>query len=341
MIKKVNVKYMTKQEWLNERSKSIGGSEMGSILGMNPWQSAYALWCERTGRTRPFEGNLATEVGTALEPFVADKFAEISGLGHRVMKSNFLYRNDKCPHMHASPDRLIYAARSTNAAIQAGLECKTTSAWNTQSFKGIEFPMQYYAQCVAYMTVLEVGTWYVAVLVGNHDFHIYKLVRQGVAPFVAGNDFDRPGIEDWVEGVITVDDDDVSALKEAADAFWHNLEEDVAPPPDGKDSSTEAIKTQYPRDNGAEIWLDGHQGDVNELILLKAEAKEIDEKIKAIENIFKYEMGEAEKAHVGTNLITWKTSNRTSVDTKKLKAEMPDIYTMYSRTSETRTFSIK
>lgn len=332
---------MTRQEWLDERSKSIGGSEMGAILGMNPWQSAYALWLERTGKRPPFTGNMATEVGTALEPFVADKFAKISGLGKRVMKSNFLYRNDKCPHMHASPDRLIYSAVSTKTPIVAGLECKTTSAWNTQHFKGIEFPMQYYAQCVAYMTVLEVGTWYIAVLVGNHDFHIYKLVRNGVAPFVAGNDFNRPGVEDWVEGVITVDDDDVEALKEAAEGFWWNIESDIAPPVDGKESSTEALKEQYPHSNGAEIWLDGHQGDVNELILLKAQGKEIDEKIKAIENMFKLEMGEAEKAHVGANVITWKSSPRTTVDSKKLKAEMPDIYTMYSKTSETRTFSVK
>ena len=227
MISKVSTMGMTKDEWLKERSKSIGGSEIGAILGMNPWQSAYALWCERTGKTAPFEGNLATEVGTALEEFVADKFATVSGLGHNVMRTHFIYRNDEYPHLHASPDRLIYASRSTNATLLAGLECKTTSAFNTRKFRGVDFPMQYYAQCVAYMAVLNVDTWYLAVLVGNHEFHIYKVIKGGTPPMTVTEG-------EWIEGTIIVDEEDFDAIREAAADFWSKLETGIAPPPDGK-----------------------------------------------------------------------------------------------------------
>jgi len=34
-------------EWHAERSLGIGGSEVGTILGLNPWESAYALWAKK------------------------------------------------------------------------------------------------------------------------------------------------------------------------------------------------------------------------------------------------------------------------------------------------------
>ena len=95
---------------------------MGAIMGTSPWSSAYSVYCERKGLYPAFEGNLATETGTYLEEFVAKKFAEISGL--TVNKTQFLYRNDECPYLHASPDRLIIGAKRRPVA---GLECKTTS----------------------------------------------------------------------------------------------------------------------------------------------------------------------------------------------------------------------
>ena len=76
-------------------------------------------------------------------------------------------------------------------------------------------------------------------------------------------------------------------------------------------------------------------------MLLKARKKELEEKISGIENIIKAEMGEAEKATCSGHVITWKNSDRTTLDSKKLKTEMPDVYTMYSKTSQSRSFSIK
>ena len=37
-------------EWNELRSKGIGGSEIGTIMGFNPWESAFALWAKRTGQ---------------------------------------------------------------------------------------------------------------------------------------------------------------------------------------------------------------------------------------------------------------------------------------------------
>ena len=332
MIRKIPIKDMNKAEWLEERSKSIGGSEIGAVLGLNPFQSAYALWLERTGKAPAFEGNLATDVGTALEAFVAERFAKVTGFGARVMNSYFLYRNDKYPHLHASPDRLIHETVGTKSAVFAGLECKTTSEWNTKKFKGIEFPVQYYAQCVQYMMVLNCYEWYLAVLVGNREFHIYRLLR-GVETLT-----DHP---DWLDGQIIVDNDDINALAEAAEDFWQKIELNIAPVPDGSKSSTDALNEQWPESFDHEIDLSFRSQEIEELLALKEKKKEIEARAAEIENIIKAEMGDSERARVGDHKISWKSSTSSSFDSKAFKAACPDLAAQYSKPSTTRRFLVK
>ena len=37
-------------DWHEARAYSLGGSEIGTIMGLNPWESAYALWAKKTGK---------------------------------------------------------------------------------------------------------------------------------------------------------------------------------------------------------------------------------------------------------------------------------------------------
>ena len=41
---------MSHQEWLEDRRKGIGGSDVATILGLNQYKSAYQLWLEKTGQ---------------------------------------------------------------------------------------------------------------------------------------------------------------------------------------------------------------------------------------------------------------------------------------------------
>ena len=41
MIIKIKTSDMSRADWLSERRKSIGGSEIGAILGLNKYASAY------------------------------------------------------------------------------------------------------------------------------------------------------------------------------------------------------------------------------------------------------------------------------------------------------------
>jgi len=63
-------------EWLEVRRAGIGGSEVATICGLNPWQSAYTLWATKRGLIAPQTESSALEWGKRLEPVVIEKFAD-------------------------------------------------------------------------------------------------------------------------------------------------------------------------------------------------------------------------------------------------------------------------
>ena len=321
-ITKKSISGLSREEWLELRKQSIGGSEIGAVLGMNPWQSAYSLWCERTGRKAAFEGNLQTRIGTALEETIAKLFEETSGI--KVQRTNFIWYNSDYPHMHASPDRLAVSGKT-------GLEIKTTSAFNTSRFRGEDFPEQYYAQAVQYMAVLEYTQWFIAVLIGNHAMKIYQLVRDPEIP--------RP---EWADGRLVVEDGELTALRDAAQAFWTCLETDTPPGVDGSDATTEALEEVYPEaGEGAEpMTFFGRDALVDEWFSIKAQADALEDRKKEIRNILCADMGLAETGWCGEHKVTWKNQTRSTFDAKAAVKDHPEL-NRYYKTSTTRVFTIK
>lgn len=61
-------------EWIEYRQNKIGCSEIATIIGWNPYKTAYDLFLEKVGKRPKFEGNFATERGKMLEPIALDLF---------------------------------------------------------------------------------------------------------------------------------------------------------------------------------------------------------------------------------------------------------------------------
>ncbi len=321
MIIKTPIADMSHEEWLEERKKTIGGSEIGAILGMNPWQSAYSLWAERTGRIPGFEGNMATKVGTFMEEFVAKLFEEESG--KKVQRTNYIYRNTDYEGLHASPDRLLVSE-------DAGLEIKTTSAYNSGKFKGVEFPQQYYAQAVQYMAVTERRQWYIAVLIGNTDFRMYHLTRDPMP---------KP---DFCITSILVEDGEIEALYEAALDFLDCLKRDVPPAMDGSEATSDALKEIYPGGGTATVQLYGRDGMVERWLDLKKQIKLLVEEQDAIANTLCADMGDNEVATSGGHKVTWKRkAGAMRFDHKRAVEDHPELAAYYSEGKPSRVFSIK
>lgn len=65
-------------EWHNFRSKGVGSSEIGTVMGMNQYKTCHQLWLEKTNQVKPedLSKNFFIARGTALEPIARDIFNE-------------------------------------------------------------------------------------------------------------------------------------------------------------------------------------------------------------------------------------------------------------------------
>lgn len=321
-LEKISVLGMTREDWLKERRNSIGGSDVGALLGLNRYRSPYTVWAEKSGLLPEQPDNEAMRQGRDLEDYVAKRFAERSG--KQVTRYNYLLRNPDCPHLHANIDRRILGEKS-------GLECKTASALNMKVYAGGQFPESYYAQCVSYLAVTGWERWYLAALVLNKAFFVYQLTTV--------EDDKTP---EWCDGSVYVPKSEIEALKSLASDFWERYVETRTPPPvDGSDSTTESIKGFLGKDNGSEVELFGREGSLAAYFQLMDTKKGIEQQMEEIKQMLMLDMGGASKGRCGAYKISWSGQERRTLDAGKVKKLYPgiDLDSCY-KTTYVRPFKI-
>lgn len=323
MLTKISTANMSREDWLAERRNSLGGSDMGAVLGLSRWRSPYSVWAEKTGRLPPEEDNEAMRHGRDLEEYVASRFAEKSG--KQVRRMNYLLRNDEAPYIHANIDRRVLGERS-------GLECKTASALNLKSYAGGEFPDSYYVQCVTYLTVTGWERWYLAVLILGKGFQIYQITT-----------IEGDTVPEWCESSVYVSQAEMDALKSGAKRFWEGyVLTDTAPPADGEEATGEAISTIYSEDSGGEVQLFGREAMLREYFAIGAQIKELQRDMDTIKQTIQQDMGEASEASCTGYSVTWKNQSRTTFDAKQFAKDHPRMdLSAYYKTSKFRSFKIK
>lgn len=303
MITKISTS--SHEEWLALRHKYIGGSDAAAVVGLNAFVSPYALWAEKTGRLPGFEGNLATEVGTYLEDFVAKLFERETG--KKVRRCNQSWINSDYPWAIANIDREIVGE-------DAGLEIKTTSELNIKKFKNGEFPANYYCQCMHYMAVTGKKRWYLAVLIGNREFKWFCIER---------------------------DEEEIKALMAAEEHMMHLIATDTPPIADGHAKTGETLLALHPNSTDDSIGIGMYERDLDTYINLKERSKELDEQIASIENKLKAHLGDCGTGDGERYKVTWKSQSRSTFDAKRFGADHPDMdLSMYYKTTNTRPFRV-
>lgn len=299
------VKTASREEWLKLRSHYIGGSDAAAVVGLNPFSSPYALWAEKTGQMPGFSGNLATEVGTYLEEFVAQKFA--AETGKKVRKCNQSFLNSAYPWAIANIDREIVGE-------DAGLEIKSTSELNMKKFKGGEYPANYYCQCVHYMAMTGKQRWYLAVLIGNRDFRWFTIER---------------------------DEAEIAALMGAEADLWALVKNHTPPVADGSRATTDAIKTIYAESSEDTVDLTLKLPALLQYIDLGKQIAELETMRDEAANKIKSFMGEAGGGECDGFRVSWKSSTRRTFDSKKFAKENPGLdLTGYYKETSARTFRV-
>lgn len=154
------------EKWLKLRKTGIGGSDAGSICGMNPYASPMSVYQDKTSDEVADLDNESMRQGRDLEDYVARRFMEETRF--KVKRSNMMYRSKEHPFMLADVDRLIVGQ-------DAGLECKTASAYSADKWKDREIPPHYLLQCCHYMAVTGKREWYIAVVILGREFKYAKI----------------------------------------------------------------------------------------------------------------------------------------------------------------------
>ncbi|GHU76467.1 hypothetical protein AGMMS49992_22190 [Clostridia bacterium] len=139
----IDMRGMSREQWLEERRKGIGGSDAAAILGKNSFKSAYTVWADKMGHSDDGDSEAARQ-GRDLESYVAQRFVEETGV--KVARVNSILVSKEYPWMRANIDRRI-----VSGGAFVGLECKTSRDIWLQKFKNGEYPLEYYAQCQHYI----------------------------------------------------------------------------------------------------------------------------------------------------------------------------------------------
>lgn len=297
----------SRAEWLSCRRQGIGGSDAAVIVGLNRFGSPLRLWADKHGLGGEAEETEVMRQGTDFEEYVARRWAEATG--KKVRRRNYMFRNTDYPFAIADVDREVVGEN-------AGLECKTTSVYNKSDFENGEIPPTYYVQCQHYMAVMGYDRMYLAVLVLSKAFYRFVIER---------------------------DEQEIAALMEQEKGWWAEyIEGDSVPDPDGSEEDGAFIRERFPDSDGGEVFLADRAPDFERMQELDAQIRELTSERDALKQAIMQDMGDATLASALNGwTASWKPQASSRLDSKKLKAEFPQVYADCLIESVSRVFRYK
>lgn len=295
-----------RNEWLTLRRYGIGSSEVGTILGVNPYDTPYQLWLRKTGRTQPTDETFAMKAGHILEDAVAQFFADETG--RTIIKSSagdWLIYDSDTPHLRVSPDRTYWLSslRSGPRAQKGILECKTTQ----RTIDALDLPRPWYCQLQYQLGVAGFEQGAIAWLTAGREF--------GYRDIFLHREF-----FDWMVSRVT--------------EFWErNIVADQEPEP----ISVADVMAKYSSHTDGKIMeaTDEVAEACEKITELKEQIAALEEAKAEAEKVVKMAFADAEAlTYGGATIATWRASKASErLDTARLKAEHPEIAAQYIKES--------
>lgn len=303
-LRLVDTRTLDRRQWLEVRQGGIGSSDAAAAVGLNPYKSQLELWLEKTGRGVTKEETSGIDDpcywGTLLEPYVAMAYQQETG--RKVRRVNAVLQHPTFNFMLANLDREVVG--SSDVQI---LECKTAGEFGSRLWKdGV--PEYVQLQVQHQLAVTGKAAADVAVLLCGQKLEIHRIDR---------------------------DDDLIARLILLETKFWECVEQDIEPLADGSESSERALRQLYP---GNDTTLDFGQDEslyetFTTLSTLKAELEEKGQLAEQCKQTIQQAMGDASRAVFQGGVVTFRRSkDGTTLDTKQLVADYPDLAATYTVT---------
>jgi len=320
----IRIDCKTNRQWRIERSHSIGASAVGVLFGethfRTPLELAHTMRDELNGIFN-YEETEAMQDGHLLEDYVARKFSLKTG--YKIIEASsaeYLLRRPDIPFMHASPDRTYWidadGPRHGRAAEQNKgiLECKTTN----RDIDPDNLPLSWVFQVQVQMGIS-----------GCRHAHIAWLCKK---TFTFG--YKR----------IAYDEEVFDAATGICKDFWDRC---VVGGEDPEPVAARDVVSLYPRQTeGKTVTASKEIMDcISDLKEMKAAKSELEGEIEALSDKVKVFFADEEALvdPAGRILATFKAGKgRASLDSKKLAADYPEVYSACVRVSAgSRTLLIK
>ena len=291
------------QDFSVDRSKYIGGSDIGAILGLSRFRSPLQVWMEKTGKETSRADSLPLRFGSFAEEFIAKEYSHSTGFELVHDESAFIHPEHSmfCAHI----DRLVMGDGLDSPPTKI-LECKTANPFS-QGDWGIvgsdEVPLPYLCQVAWYQAITGIEQADLAVLFGNCDFRIYEIAR---------------------------DKELEKMIIQKALFFWNEYVLRDIPPPVQSEADCQTLFSRGDPSKSMEA-----KAEIIELTkrlqILNSEIDSREAEISHIKQNIMGQLGEAETlTYQGKVLATWKTPKLSfRLDSKRLEAENPELASNY------------
>ena len=311
------------QDFTVDRTKYIGGSDIGAILGLSRFRTPLEVWMEKTGKEFKKQDSLPLRFGSFAEGFVASEYSRATGF--ELLHDESTYIHPQHSYMSAHIDRFVLSnglsdalgnklvddlgnQLSNNSPLPPTriLECKTANPFSSGDWGEVgsdQVPMSYLCQCIWYMAITEIDRTDLAVLFGNSDFRIYEIAR----------------------------DKELEELVLAkASTFWNDYVLKDIPPPASNEADCQALFSKG--DATKKVQATEETLELTKrLHALNGEIAVREEELSTIKQNIMSQMGEAEQlTYQGRTLATWKAPKPSfRLDSKRLELEHPELASNY------------
>lgn len=346
---------MSEEDWLKMRAHGphfddpthpqyikygIGGSTVASILGLSPWATPLETWFRVKGET--LENDLPVNeaakcAGHVWEDFVAQMIPHMDGYeGTKVINDTTFYQHPHHEFMLANLDRRVILPDGSEGIG----EIKTTNYRNYATIekwkKGI-VPAYYETQCRWYMSIMNlpftliICAWGftvndMAIIRIDRDLREEERIIKEVESFISSIERNEPPTMDEVS--------DASLVMDSLDRVFGAGNPEL-PTIEMMGSHRDFVSMQQLKKLIEEKKILTSE--------YNAELKNINSNIAFWAKNYIAKLGKAEKLVVSgaTNYcLTYKTTNRVTIDTERLKKERPEIFKEYSKVSHSRHLNV-
>ena len=303
---------MSETDWqiYREQQVGLGGSDVATILGLNPYKSRFTLWLEKTKQKAPDKvENDAVTWGNILEPVIREYFKKETGF--KVFQNNFVLAHDEFDWMVANLDGEVIDPVYSGRGV---LEIKTTHERNKKNWID-GCPIYYMTQVQHYLAVTGYEYAYICCLVGGSTYKNMLIERD----------------EYIIDRLITEEME-----------FMEQVKKRIPPEIGGSETESKWLKERFPEAIEEELTipprLEQLALEYNEL------TKEIKEKTvlsEAIKNKIKLEGKEFKTLRGEKVRINMPAIKKTVFDSTSFKKDYPELYTTYkTKESNYRGFTI-